>query len=37
MRRESKTEETNNQISRLVLGYSVVVGLNVSLSWLIFQ
>ena len=37
MPKGSKTEETNDKIPRLVLGYSLVTGLNVNVSWLIFQ
>ena len=37
MPKGSKTEETNDKIPRLVLGYSLVIGLNVNVSWLIFQ
>ena len=33
----SKTEETNDKIPRLALRYSLVIGFNVSVYWLIFQ
>ena len=37
MPKGSKTEETNGTFPHLVLGHSLVTGLNVSASWLIFQ
>ena len=37
MPKGSKTEETNDKIPRLAFGYSLVIGLNVSVYWLIFQ
>ena len=37
MPKGSKTEETNDKIPRLALGYSLVIGLNVSVYWLIIQ
>ena len=37
MPKGSKTNEINDKIPRLVLGYSLVTGSNVRVSWLIFQ